>query len=298
MEESESTMDEAASALRGDAPIAEGIPREGQFHIQLPSFEGPLDLLLHLIKKHELDILDLPIAFVTERYLEYLRVMRELDLDIAAEYLLMAATLAHIKSKMLLPQVPGEQQDENEEGEPIDPRLELIRRLLEYQKYKNAAENLGTRAVAGRDVFGRGLSAQELEGPAPLAEIGLFRLLDAFQGILERAQDRRALEVTAESISIKDRIAQITDLLRERRNCEFESLFAGDVTRYDVVVTFLALLEMTKMRLARIYQVDHQSPIHVQYALLDADAPTIPPEAGDAAAATVHEPVPQEAEEE
>jgi segregation and condensation protein A len=288
MEESEST-------------VAENIPREGQFHIQLPAFEGPLDLLLHLIKKHELDILDLPIAFVTERYLEYLRVMRELDLDIAAEYLLMAATLAHIKSKMLLPQVPGEQQDEDEEGEPIDPRLELIRRLLEYQKYKNAAENLGSRAVAGRDVFGRGLSAEDIEGPAPLAEIGLFKLLDAFQGILERAQDRRALEVTAESISIKDRIAQITELLRERRNCEFESLFAGDVTRYEVVVTFLALLEMTKMRLARIYQVDHQSPIHVQYALLDADAPTIPPQAAeDAVAATVAEPVPvpQEAEEE
>src|SRR5204863_9299015 len=135
------------------------------------------------------------------------------DLDIAAEYLLMAATLAHIKSKMLLPQVPSDQQEENEDGEPLDPRLELIRRLLEYQKYKNAAENLGSRAVAGRDVFGRGLSAVELEGPAPLAEIGLFKLLDAFQGILERAQDRRALEVTAESISIKDRIAQITDLL-------------------------------------------------------------------------------------
>ena len=146
--------------------VAESIPREGQFHIQLPSFEGPLDLLLHLIKKHELDILDLPIAFVTERYLEYLRVMRELDLDVAGEYLLMAATLAHIKSKMLLPQVPGEQQDDDEDGEPLDPRLELIRRLLEYQKYKNAAENLGSRAVAGRDVFGRGLSAEELGGRA------------------------------------------------------------------------------------------------------------------------------------
>src|SRR6476469_4150017 len=110
-------------------PAAESIPQAAQFRIQLPQFEGPLDLLLHLIKKHELDILDLPIAFVTERYLEYLRVMRELDLDIAAEYLLMAATLAHIKSKMLLPHVPGEQQDDNEDGEPIDPRLELIRRL-------------------------------------------------------------------------------------------------------------------------------------------------------------------------
>ncbi len=255
--------------------VADFAPREAQFRVSLPAFEGPLDLLLHLIKKHELDILDLPIAFVTERYLEYLRMMQQLDLDVAAEYLLMAATLAHIKSKMLLPQAPTDQQEEDE-GEQLDPRLELIRRLLEYQKYKAASEELGTRSVVGRDVFGRGLGAAEIEA-APLADVGLFRLLDAFQAILGRAKDRLAFEITAERISIHDRITQITELLRERRSCDFESLFEGDVTRYEIVVTFLALLEMTKMRVARIYQADYQSPLHVQYALLDADAPTIPP---------------------
>jgi segregation and condensation protein A len=251
-------------------------PRAGEFRVELPTFAGPLDLLLHLIKKHELEILDLPVAFITERYLEYLRVMQELDLELAGEYLLMAATLAHIKSKLLLPPAPGDQQGD-EDGEEQDPRLELIRRLLEYQKYKQAGEHLGDRSVAGRDVFSRGLSMADLQGPAPLAEVGLFKLLDAFQSILERAKDRQALEVTAERITIQERMAQITDLLRERRSCTFEELFATDITRYEIVVTFLALLEMTKLRVTRLYQPDYRSSLHVQYALLDADAPTTPP---------------------
>jgi len=258
-------------------PVADELqPRTGEFRVELPAFEGPLDLLLHLIKKHELDILDLPVAFITERYLDYLRIMQELDLDTASEYLLMAATLAHIKSKMLLPRSPEDQQDGDEEDQQ-DPRLELIRRLLEYQKYKQAGEHLGARAVAGRDVFARGMSIEEIQGPAPLAEIGLFKLLDAFQAILGRAKNRQALEVTAERITIQERITQITDLLRDRRSCRFEELFQGDITRYEIVVTFLALLEMTKLRVTRIYQPDHRSSIHVQYALLDADAPTVPP---------------------
>jgi segregation and condensation protein A len=257
--------------------ISSQIPPEAAFRVQLPAFEGPLDLLLHLIKKHELDILDLPIAFVTERYLEYLRTMQTIDLEIAGEYLLMAATLAHIKSKMLLPRTPAEQMDEGEGAAEIDPRLELIRRLLEYQKYKAVAEELGARPVVGRDVFGRGASADDVRGPTPLAEVGLFRLLDAFEGILKRAKGRVAFGVTAERISISDRMTQITDLLRERRACQFDELFAGDVTRYEVVVTFLALLEMTKLHVVRVFQTDYQSPIHVHYALLAADAPTLPP---------------------
>ncbi len=257
--------------------LAETIPQQGVFRVQLPAFEGPLDLLLHLIKKHELDILDLPIAFVTERYLEYLRVMQTVDLDMAAEYLLMAATLAHIKSKMLLPRAPEDQHDEDASDEELDPRLELIHRLLEYQKYKAVAEELGARPVAGRDVFARGTSSAELQGPIPLAEVGLFRLLDAFQAILARAKGKLAFEITAERVSINERISQITELLRERRDCRFEELFEQDVSRYEVVVTFLALLEMTKMHVARIYQSDYHSPIHVHYALLDPDAPTVPP---------------------
>jgi len=253
-------------------------PREGEFRIQLPAFEGPLDLLLHLCKKHELNILDLPVSFVTERYLEYLKLMQDLDLDVAAEYLLMAATLAHIKSKMLLPRTPVEQQDDGDLGEVTDPRADLIRRLLEYQKYKNAAESLGARAISGRDVFPRGSTAAEAEGPAPLADIGMFKLLDAFEAILKRTKDRAAFEVTSERISIQERMTQISDLLRERGSCTFEELFEKDVSRYEVVITFLALLEMTKMRLTRIHQAEYGAAIHVQHALLDASAPTIPPE--------------------
>jgi segregation and condensation protein A len=266
--------------MEREPSAADSAPRAGEFRVQLPIFEGPLDLLLHLIKKHELNILDLPVAFIAEKYLEFLRVMRELDLDVAGEYLLMAATLTHIKSRMLLPRQPGDPQDDAEaNGEEQDPRLELIRRLLEYQKYKAVAEDLGGRPVAGRDVFPRGMPGTDAQGPAPLADIGLFKLLDAFQGILDRAKDRLAFEITAERISIQERMTQMTELLRERRTCNFEDLFAGAVTRYEIVVTFLALLEMTKLRVTRIYQTDANSPIHVQYALLDAGDPTVPPPA-------------------
>jgi segregation and condensation protein A len=266
-----------------DEPV---IPHDAGFRIQLPTFEGPLDLLLHLIKKHELDILDLPIAFVTERYLGYLQMMQELDLDVASEYLLMAATLAHIKSKMLLPPSPFEEAEEQEEAYVGDPRAELIRRLLEYQKYKAAADELGSRPLEGRDVFPRGMPAPEAEGPAPLASFDLYKLLDAFQGILKRVQGRVALEITPERITIQERISQITDVMRGKRTCTFEALFEGDRTRYEVVVTFLALLEMTKLRITRIYQSDPSAPLHVHFALLDADAPTMPPAAPDAPSPT------------
>ncbi|MEY4575810.1 MAG: hypothetical protein RL701_513, partial [Pseudomonadota bacterium] len=236
------------------------IPPGTGFQIKLPYFEGPLDLLLHLIKKHELDVLNLPIAFVTERYLEYLDMMETLDLDEASEYLLMAATLAHIKSKMLLPQAPSlETADDQDEGYQEDPRAELIRRLLEYQKYKAAADQLGSRPLAGRDVFPRGMPAPSAQGPAPLAGIDMFKLLDAFQAILKRVQGRVALEVTAERITIHERITQLSDLLRIKRSCSFEELFEHAHTRYEVVVTFLALLEMTKLSMTRIDQADPQS---------------------------------------
>jgi segregation and condensation protein A len=252
---------------------------QAAFRIELPAFEGPLDLLLHLIQKHELDIMDLPVAFVTERYLDYIALMRELDLDVASEYLLMAATLAHIKSKMLLPAPPQDQDDE--QGEQEDPRAELIRRLLEYQKYKEAAESLAGRPIMGRDVFARGAAVPENEGPAPLAEIGLFKLLDAFEAVLKRVEGRVAFEVTTERITIGARISQLTELLRDRRLCRFEELFDGMYSRYEVVVTFLATLEMVKSHIARVYQADYGSTIYVQFALLEAEASAIPPEPGE-----------------
>jgi segregation and condensation protein A len=249
------------------------IPQYSAFEIKLPMFEGPLDLLLHLIRKHELNVLDLPISFVTERYLEYLQMMQELDLDEASEYLVMAATLAHIKSKMLLPQAPTtDASDEQDDAYQEDPRAELIRRLLEYQKYKAAAEHLGSRPIAGRDVFPRGMPAPAAQGVAPLASIDMYKLLDAFSSILKRVQGRAALEVTAERITIHERMTQLTDLLREVGGCTFDELFESDRTRYEIVVTFLALLEMTKLRLTRISQVDPSTPLRVEYALSAEDS--------------------------
>jgi segregation and condensation protein A len=245
------------------------------FRIELPNFEGPLDLLLHLIRKHELDILDLPISFITDKYLEYLGLMESMNLDIASEYLVMAATLAHIKSKMLLPRPPEDQDDD--ELDELDPRAELIRRLLEYQKYKTVAADLGVRAIAGRDVFARGTPPPAADGPAPLAQVSVFKLLDALKKIAERVNATVSLEVDAERMSIQERIGDLVELLRERRRCRFDELFEDVSTSYDLVVTFLALLEMAKMRLASIYQTDHEEPIYLEYTLLDAAGEPVVP---------------------
>jgi segregation and condensation protein A len=245
------------------------------FRIELPNFEGPLDLLLHLIRKHELDILDLPISFITDKYLEYLGLMENLNLDIASEYLVMAATLAHIKSKMLLPRPPDDQEDDV--LDELDPRAELIRRLLEYQKYKTVASDLGQRAIAGRDVFTGGTPAPSSDGEAPLAQVSVFKLLDALKKIALRINATFSLEVDAERMTIQERIGGLVDLLRERRRCRFDELFDDVSTSYDLVVTFLALLEMAKMRLASIYQTDHEEPIYLEYALLDASGEPVVP---------------------
>jgi segregation and condensation protein A len=242
---------------------------EQVFRLELGSFEGPLDLLLHLIQSHELDILDLPVAFITEKYLEYLALMRELALDVVSEYLVMAATLAHIKSKMLLP-APPEGQDDDPLEEQGDPREELVRRLLEYQKYKAAAEALAGRGLSGRDVFTRGAPAEEAKGDAPLGGMTLFQLLDAFNRVLKRANAEFSREITAERITIQERIHEILDLLKERQRIVFEELFEGYLTTYDLVVTFLAMLEMGKQKLLRLYQSEPCAPIYLENAVLDA----------------------------
>jgi segregation and condensation protein A len=195
--------------------------------------------------------------------------MEHLNLDIASEYLLMAATLAHIKSKMLLPPDPNAQPDEPDaEEETLDPRAELIRRLLEYQKYKAAAEALGARGIAGRDVFLRGTPAAESQGPAPLAEVGLYKLLDAFQRVVERSKITLSREIDAEQISIQARMTEITERLATLRRASFDELFDGMRSQYEVVVTFLALLEMAKMRMLRVYQADAYSPLYLESAIL------------------------------
>ena len=178
---------ETPSGAQTEDADSSAVADDAAYRVQLPEFEGPLDLLLHLIQQHELDILDIPIAFVTEKYVAYIGLMEDLNIDIASDYLVMAATLAHIKSRMLVPAAPDDEDDGVGDIEE-DPRGELVRRLLEYQKYKNAASQLGGRSVLGRDVFLRGVSAPASEGPTPLAPMGVFRLLDAFQGVLSRAK--------------------------------------------------------------------------------------------------------------
>jgi segregation and condensation protein A len=174
-----------ASSRDADAQTPSGSGRAGGYSVSLPEFDGPLDLLLSLIQEHELDILDIPIGFIATKYVEYITLMQQLNIDLASEYLVMAATLAHIKSKMLLP-APPEDQEEGDEID-LDPRAELVRRLLEYQKYKHVAEQLANRELLGRDVFVRAAGNPIPEGQAPLAPVTLFKLLEAFKRVLDRA---------------------------------------------------------------------------------------------------------------
>jgi segregation and condensation protein A len=249
--------------------------------LRLPQFEGPLDLLLHLCQKHELDVLQIPIGFVTEKYLEHLAVMQLVELDVAAEYLVMAATLAHIKSKMLLPAPPpGQDDDADADEDDVDPREALIRRLLEYQKYKHAAEQLTARGVAGRDVFTRGMPVEEAtsHGLPPLAEVPLFTLVDAFQRVLDRSKVKLSHDVVADRISITDRIGELSTFLATRGRVSFDEMFHGLVSRFDLVITFLALLEMTRLRMTRLFQSEPLGPLYVEIAAADSDTPTAPAE--------------------
>jgi segregation and condensation protein A len=222
------------------------------YTVRLEVFEGPLDLLLHLIHKNELDIFNIPIALITEQYLDYLKLMKVLNLDIAGEYLLMASTLLHIKSQMLLPALS---EEEEEEGE--DPRAELVRRLLEYQKYKNAAAELEKRPMLDRDVFIR-LMPAETEKPAEeeRMEVSLFELLEAFRQVLERMKPESFHEVILERISVEEKIEEILSLLqRENRSIAFHLLFPEQAPLRLVIVTFLAILELVKMKRVRIFQM-------------------------------------------
>ncbi len=227
-------------------------PERGlDYTFRLEGFEGPLDLLLHLIQKNELDIFNIPIALVTEQYLEYLQLIKVLNLDVAGEYLLMASTLLYIKSKMLLPKsLEGEEEEE-------DPRAELVRRLLEYQRYKEAAGELEKRPMLDRDVFIR-LMAPELEEvpEEESIEVNLFELLEAFRQVLERVRADTVHEVILEHLSVEDKIQEILTLLgRENRSMAFHRLFPEQASRRVVVITLLAILELVKMKRIRIFQL-------------------------------------------
>jgi segregation and condensation protein A len=231
--------------------------------VQLDIFEGPLDLLLHLIKKNEVSITDIPIASITEQYLATLEMMQTLNLDVAGEFLVMAATLIHIKSRMLLP--AGD--DEADEDEGVDPRDELARRLLEYQRFKEAADQLEQREILTRDVFVRTAAAGE-EAPAPgFRELSVFELLTALRRVLEKLPKDDVHEVTLEKITVREKMTLLLDRLRAGGKVLFESLFDEVTSRMEVVVTFLAMLELVKDRAIRIFQETAGGPILIEGAV-------------------------------
>ena len=243
------------------------------YSVKLDTFEGPLDLLIHLIKKHEVNIYDIPIASITKQYLDYVEMMQELDLDTVGEFLVMAATLIHIKSKMLLPRAEPT-EDEPEE----DPREALVRRLLEHQKFKAAAELLHERAVLrGAQWIRPDASIAEIAGDEyayePELEVYLFSLLAAFRGVLERARQRPRVLLPAQQISVERRIEQLLEMLSETEACGFEDLFARDDSRGGMIVTFLALLEMIRLKLIRVFQTQQFGPIRVYKRARPEDAP-------------------------
>ena len=247
------------------------------YPVKLDNFEGPLDLLLFLIRKNELNIQDIPIVPITDQYLDYLAILRELDLDTAGEFLLMAATLIHIKSKMLLPRPdPGENEPEE------DPREALMRRLLEHEKFKAAAGMLHERQTVRGAQWGRpDERVADIAGDSyePELEVDLFSLLTAFQSVVHRAKGRPALSLPVEHISIETRIEQLMVILSEAEACGFEELFGDATSRLGLITTFLALLEMIRLKLVRVFQSSAFGPIRVykRSQSLDASSPTDDP---------------------
>ena len=241
--------------------------------IKVQAFEGPLDLLVHLIKKNQMNVYDIQIAVITRQYLQYLDLMQELNLDVASEFLVMAATLIHIKSKMLLP------RPETAAGDPVDeedPRDALVRRLIEHQQYKAAAEMLHDKETLRNAQWARPDSRiEEIAGDdyEPEIEVDLFSLLSAFKQVLERARERPPVLLPPEEISIESRIEQLLERLSETEACGFEDLFERDATRGDMIVTFLAMLEMIRLKLIRVFQQGGQGAIRVYKRARPTDAP-------------------------
>lgn len=244
------------------------------YSVRLPVFEGPLDLLLHLIRINEVEITDIPIARIGEQYLEYLKLMRELDLELVGEYLVMASTLAWIKSRMLLPA-----ERVGEDGEEIDPRAELIARLLEYQRFKEVAAELGERKRLDRDVFAA--NACGLESPAESEreiEVGLFDLVEAYRRVLEAKHEveSKPHEIEAEEITVRERMLEIMTVLESRPSIDFDVLVQAErsrpYTKALIVATFLGILELTRLSAIRIYQgIDElgapEGPIHLRRSI-------------------------------
>lgn len=220
------------------------------YNIKIPVFEGPFDLLVHLIRENKIDIYDIPIALITSQYLQYIEMMKELNLEIAGEFLVMAATLIHIKSRMLLP--PDEEAPDEEQ---VDPREELVQKLIEYQKFKEAASDLRQKEDEWIKVFYRDplSEAEEEEEELCLFDLNLFDLLDAFKKMLDKAPPDVG-SITKETLTVKDKMAMIMEIIEGQEAVRFEDLFRDGLTKTLVIVTFIALLELIRLGLLRVYQ--------------------------------------------
>lgn len=238
-------------------PVPEG--SSSAYAVKLPAFEGPLDLLLHLIKKSEINIYDIPISVITQQYIEYLDFMKSLNLNVVGEFLVMAATLIHIKSKMLLPIT------ESEDGENgADPREELIHRLVEYQQYRDAAHQLESNELKWREVFRRSPDIPPAQkGEIDLSEVSLFDLLEALKEVLEKVPEKRSMEIMVEELSVHDRMDLVLDYLESQESISFLSFFDGSHTRAEIIVTFLAILELIRLKLVTVVQADPFGAIRI-----------------------------------
>ena len=267
--EQDSSATETFAIIKGEKvselPKDLYIPPEA-LQVFLEAFEGPLDLLLYLIKKQNLDILDIPIAEITRQYVKYVELMQELQLELAAEYLVMAATLAEIKSRMLLPRPVS---IDAEEG---DPRAELVRRLQEYERFKQAAQDLNALPQVERDTFLTYASAPDMQIVKPLPTTDIKQLLFALKDVLERAQLRAHHHIKREVLSVQERIAAILTQVEKQQFTDFTTLFDLEEGRLGVVVTFIAILELLKQLQIEIVQAEPFAPIHVKVLNKDSNA--------------------------
>jgi segregation and condensation protein A len=280
----------SAAAAGGAATIGDGLVIPPGFEsvladypIRVANFEGPLDLLLHLIRKNEVNVYDIPIVLITEQYLEYLALMQELNLDVAGEFLVMAATLIHIKSRMLVPRLEEEAAGEDEAE---DPREALVRRLIDHQRFKAAAEMLHERETVRSAQWTRPddrlaeIAGEKIEREL---EVDLFSLLQAFQAVLARARERPPVPLPADVMPIETRIEQLLTRLSETEACGFAELFDDASSRSDLITTFLALLEMIRLKLIRVFQAAPFDPIRVYRRARPADAPRPANDPGESA---------------
>ena len=250
--------------MSADDILASELDAKSPTHVKLPVFEGPLDLLLYLIKKDEIDIYDIPIERITSQYLDYLRIIKMLDLEIAGDYLVVAATLLYIKSRVIL---PHDQRPPEDEADEDDPRWELVRQLVEYKKYKDAAFELQQCLARQENIHGRGGGFKPdlgADGGLPFDKVGLFDLLAVFQKVLARANENEDLrDIFEDRFTVSDKIQFIQGQLAERNRLVFEELFVAGASRTEIVVTFLAVLELIRLKQIGVAQESPFSPIEL-----------------------------------